>query len=78
MGKLTAELKEKLRDYEPTVRDQLLERVPTEPGFYTDRAGDRWELRADGHWYDEDGDTEDPAWNWVLGANGYAKAKPEA
>jgi hypothetical protein len=56
-----------LRRIAPDIKAEMLAKVPTTPGRYTDDNGHAWELRANGRWYDQRGHSEHPRYNWSLG-----------
>jgi len=74
MATLSEETKHTLRTaYTDEFMRETFNKVPTEPGIYFDSEGDKWLLTVDGHWYDNNLDTEDIEFNWILGSLGLTK-----
>lgn len=46
--------------------DRAAREVPTEPGYYRDREGDRWFLNSQGQWFDHTGQTRPTKYNYML------------
>jgi hypothetical protein len=52
------------------VQAENVAKLPTQPGTYLDKEGGEWRLTDTGNWYDSEGVTFDPKYNFVLGVMG--------
>lgn len=57
---------EKLDSLRPRFEPLASIALPTTPGKYIDREGDRWTLDTNGQWFDQDGYTRPTSDNWIL------------